>query len=232
MRRAMWWVHSAAVWIMRRLPLRMARLAFRVHHKLLRTAALSYRAPTYFGARLVCDPRDLIQQMILFFGVWEPDVSHVIEQSLAPGDVFVDVGANVGYDSLLASRAVGPSGAVVTIEASARTFALLSRNLALNDAANVRAVNAAVSDKVGKLELFEVSEGNIGAATTLAARGGALIESVDALPLDRILRPQEVARLRLIKLDIEGAEPPVLRQILARLAHYPARMDIIVEASP
>ncbi len=226
-------LHVPVMALIRRLPLPAARFAFRAYNKFLRTLGPEHVATTFFGARLRCDPRDLIQRMILYFGVWEPDVSHVLRQNLAEGDVFVDVGANIGYDTLLASACVGPAGRVVAIEASPRTFALLQRNLALNPAAaNVRAVNVAVSDRPGRLDLYERDEGNIGAATTLAARGGTLMASVDALPLDGILTAEEIRKLRLIKMDVEGAEPPILRHLLDGLASYPPTMDIVVEASP
>jgi FkbM family methyltransferase len=226
-------LHVPVVWLIRRLPLPAARLAFRAYHKLMRTLGPEHVATTYFGARMHCNPHDLIQRMILYFGVWEPDVSSTIERNLESGDVFVDIGANVGYDTLLASARVGSAGRVVSIEASPRTFALLQRNLALNAASsNVRAVNAAVSDRPGKLDLYEQDPGNIGAATTLPSRGGVPIETVEALPLDRILTADEIRRLRLIKMDVEGAEPPILRQLLGQLALYPPTMDIVVEASP
>ncbi|WP_421998709.1 FkbM family methyltransferase [Reyranella sp.] len=225
--------HRAVMGTLRRLPLPAARFGFRAYHKAMRSLAPDHVARTYFGALMHCDPRDLIQRMILYFGVWEPNVSRTIEQNLAAGDVFVDVGANVGYDTLLAATRVGPTGRVVAIEASPRTFALLQSNLALNTFAdNVRAVHAAVSDTAGTLDLYEVDAGNIGAATTLATRGGKRSATVDALPLERILSDDERRRLRLIKMDVEGAEPPILRHILDRLHDYPETMDIIVEASP
>ncbi|MDB5489976.1 MAG: FkbM family methyltransferase [Reyranella sp.] len=226
-------LHKTIMGTIRRLPLPAAKLGFRAYNKALRTLGPEHLATTYFGARVYCNPLDLIQRMILYFGTWEPDVSRVIEQNLAPGDVFVDIGANIGYDTLLASTRVGPKGKVVSIEASPRTFALLQRNLAANAASsNVRAVNAAVSDRPGTLDLYEINEGNIGAATTLASRGGTLMASVEALPLEQILTPDELARLRLIKMDVEGAEPPILRHLLGQLATYPATMDIVVEATP
>lgn len=226
-------LHVPIMALILRLPLPAARLAFRAYNKFMRTLGPEHVADTYFGARMHCNPRDLIQRMVLYFGVWEPDVSHVIQQNLKNGDVFVDIGANIGYDTLLASSRVGAAGRVVAIEASPRTFALLQRNLALNPAAsNVRAVNVAVSDRPGRLDLYERDEGNIGAATTLASRGGTLMTSVDALPLDQILTAEENQRLRLIKMDVEGAEPPILRHLLEGLASYPPTMDIVVEASP
>jgi FkbM family methyltransferase len=224
--------HVAVVGLIKRLPMTWGIFLCRVYNKGLRTIQPEYRARTYFGARLYCDPRDLIQRMILFFGVWEPDVSRVIASNLAPGDVFVDVGANVGYDTLLASERVGPRGRAVAIEASPRTFARLERNLALNHTSNVRAVNAAVFDRVAQLDLYEISEHNIGAATTLASRGGTLMMSVGALPLQQILEPDEISRVRLVKIDVEGAEPPILHQLLEQVALYPPTMDIVVEASP
>lgn len=226
-------LHKTIMGTIRRLPLPAAKLGFRAYNKALRMLAPEHLATTYFGARVYCNPLDLIQRMILYFGTWEPDVSRVIEQNLSAGDVFVDIGANIGYDTLLASSRVGPKGKVVSIEASPRTFALLQRNLAANAASsNVRAVNAAVSDQKGTLDLYEINEGNIGAATTLASRGGTLMASVDALPLEQILTPDELAHLRLIKMDVEGAEPPILRHLLGQLATYPATMDIVVEATP
>ncbi len=226
-------LHQTIMETLRRLPIPAARLGFRAYNKAMRTLGPEHLASTYFGARMHCNPQDLIQRMILYFGVWEPDVSRVIEQNLSPGDVFVDIGANIGYDTLLASSRVGPTGRVVSIEASPRTFALLKRNLAANPfSSNVRAVNAAVSDKPGALDLYEINEGNIGAATTLASRGGTRMASVPALPLESILAPDELSRLRLIKMDVEGAEPPILRHLLEQLASYPATMDVVVEASP
>jgi FkbM family methyltransferase len=226
-------LHVPIITTIRRLPLPAALLAFRAYNKLMRMLGPNHIARTYFGARVHCNPDDLIQRMILYFGVWEPDVSRVIEQNLKSGDVFADIGANIGYDTLLASARVGAAGQVVSIEASPRTYELLQRNLALNaGATNVRAVNAAVSDRPGRLDIYELDAGNSGTATTLASRGGTLIASVDALPLEQILTAEEMQRLRLIKIDVEGTEPPILHHLLDQLSIYPPMMDIVVEASP
>jgi FkbM family methyltransferase len=92
-------------------------------------------------------------------------------------------------------------------------------------------VNVAVSDRVGSVDLFDVSERNRGAATTLAGRGGKLIASVDALPLAQILTRTEMGSVRLIKIDVEGAEPMILNDILDHIEHFPTSMDIIAESS-
>ncbi|MGO9823914.1 MAG: FkbM family methyltransferase, partial [Terriglobales bacterium] len=101
--------------------------------------------------------------------------------------------------------------------------------MAINEtSSNVRAVNVAVSDSPGKLDLFEISKYNIGAATSVASRGGTFLASVDALPLRQILVPDEIKRLRLIKMDVEGAEPVILLNLLGELSIYPEKMDLVV----
>ena len=207
--------------------------AFHAFNRALRSIRPSYVGRTFFHAKMNCKLSDMIQSYIFHFGVWEPEITDVIVRNLAPGELFVDIGANVGYNSLLAAWRVGPEGKVVAIEASPKTFALLQANLALNDyAKNVRAVQVAVSDRVGKLDLFEFAKHNIGAATTIAGRGGTLVATVEAKPLVDILNPDEIDRVRLIKIDVEGAEPLVLSSILDSLDRFPQTMDLIVETSP
>jgi FkbM family methyltransferase len=223
------WAHKAAIRTIGKIPQFNNYMPFRAYDKLLRLYRRQYIGKTYFGAFMNCDLSDLIQSYVFHFGVCEPDISHLISQILRSGDVFVDVGANVGYDTLLGSSLVGSRGQVIAIEASPTTFDELKKNIALNNSTNIRTVNAAVSDRVGKLDLFDISARNRGAATTLAGRGGKLIASVDALPLAEILTPSEMCGVRLVKIDVEGAEPMILNNILDNIEAFPASMDLIVE---
>lgn len=84
----------------------------------LRDRPLHRLARTRFGATFAVDTQDLIQRYLYLFGVWEPHMTRWLQRRLKPGDVFVDVGANIGYYSILASRLVGARGKVVAIEAS------------------------------------------------------------------------------------------------------------------
>ncbi|MDB5406165.1 MAG: FkbM family methyltransferase [Rhodospirillales bacterium] len=216
--------------LIRRSPFQPALLA-RAYKRLLIAWGASYPGTAYFGARFKCDPNDLIQSRILNFGFWEPNVSSTIETILKDGDVFVDVGANIGYDSLLASAAVGSGGSVISIEASPRTFRLLSDHIRENAATNVRAVNLAVADEAGTLTLYCGAADNSGTATTMKSRGFAEEAVVECAPLDHVLTAEERARLRLIKMDIEGGELPVLRRFLDTIDLYPKTVQLIVEAS-
>jgi FkbM family methyltransferase len=186
-------------------------------------------ARTYFGSVMLCDPEDFTAGFIYHFGIWEPHISSFIADRLRPGDAFCDIGANIGYYSLLASHAVGPRGVVIAVEPSPPIFAILLENLALNHARNVRAVEAAVAARAGKVSLYRGPSWNSGMTTTLAEHGFKATDEVKALPLEEILRPDEIARLRLIKIDVEGAEAPILERLLGRIADYPPEMEIIAE---
>ncbi|MGW8556570.1 hypothetical protein [Streptomyces tubercidicus] len=65
---------------------------------------------TRFGVATAVDTQDLIQRYVYMFGVWEPHMPHWLQRRLRPGDTYIDVGANIGYFSLLAAHLVGDRG--------------------------------------------------------------------------------------------------------------------------
>lgn len=186
-------------------------------------------ASTRFGDRFEGDTRDILQQYLYYFGVWEPNLTRLLRESLQPGDVFVDVGANIGYFTLLAARLVRPSGRVVAIEPSPRLHASLQRNLARNRVANVRALDVAVLDEAGRVPLYAGTAHHSGLTTTRPERGLELECSVDALPLSEILEPEEVQAARLIKIDVEGAEAAVVQSLRPLLPRCRDDLEVVVE---
>ena len=107
------------------------------------------------GLRMRVRFPDKIQKHIYLFGVWEPSITRFVNNRLRPGDLFVDIGANVGYYALLAAKRVGPSGAVVAIEASPSIACRLRENIALNGFTNIEVVEAAVSERRKTLPLLD-----------------------------------------------------------------------------
>ncbi|GGR84162.1 hypothetical protein GCM10010252_23610 [Streptomyces aureoverticillatus] len=186
-----------------------------------------------FGARFAVDTRDLIQRYIYLFGVWEPHMSRWLRGRLGPGDVFVDVGANIGYLSVLGSRLVGAEGRVVAIEASPEFHRRVLHHRDLNGCDNIRAVNAAVSDSRKKLTFVLASAQNMGANSVVPWDGP--VESrfeADAFPLPELLEPDELARARVIKVDVEGAEGGVVRGLAPVLDRLRPDVEIAVEVTP
>jgi FkbM family methyltransferase len=189
-------------------------------------------AKTTFGMRIKGDARDIIQQYIYYFGIWEPHITSWISSCLRPGDSFIDVGANIGYYSLLASRLVGAHGSVVAIEASPKTFLELQTNLILNKLHNVRAINLAASDCQGTLKVFRGHEHNIGLTTVLDRQGFELECEVNAAPLSEIVRPQEIKRARVVKIDVEGAELSVVAGMGPMISTGRPDLEFIIVVDP
>jgi FkbM family methyltransferase len=183
----------------------------------------------YFGARIAVDLWQMMLQRMFYCRIWEPNVSSLFEDLLKPGDLFVDLGGHVGYFSLLASHLVGPEGRVVAVEALPANFAMLQANLAANGADNVRAVHCAASDAAGELNLYEGVFRNTGTSTTDESCGRPLVARVPARPLDEILTADEISRVAMIKIDIEGAELKVLRRLLQTLDRFPTSLRIVCE---
>ena len=128
-----------------------------------------------------------------------------LKSYLRPGDVVVDVGANIGTETLTASALVGETGRVFAIEPQPRIFSFLQQNIALNGFTNVVPLQFAVSDVEGVVTL---AEGLLDTSNMVVAGGG---QEVPARPLDRILEPYAPARVDLLKIDVEGFEYDVLR---------------------
>ena len=170
-------------------------------------------AKTNFGATMVVNAADIVGRYITYFGIWEPSMTAWLRATLKPGDTFVDVGANVGYFTLLASNLVGPTGRIVSVEPSAATRCILERNVSANRLSNVRIVEAAVSDRSGSLPIF--SDGVTGTATLdpgwAAKQHLERIGDVPVLPLPDLLTREERESLSVIKIDVEGLELAVLR---------------------
>jgi len=195
-------------------------------------------ARTIYGTRMFLDARDIvITPIIALKGYWEPELGDYIRSYLRPGMTFVDVGANMGYFSCLAAARVGPTGRVVAYEADPEVHAFLVDNLSLNWATSwTEAVNAAVWSEARTLTLHR--RGKYKGNTSVAKIGDdALLRCLDtseafdvrAAPLDELIPHGVVPDL--VKIDVEGAEPWVLRGIAAAMSGQ-RKPTLLVEWSP
>jgi len=189
-------------------------------------------ASTVFGSKIAGNTREILQQYVYYFGVWEPNLTRWIATRLRPGDTFIDVGANIGYFSLLASKIVGDAGKVVSIEASPKIFEALIANLTRNRVRNVRPVNIAVSDGPGIVKVFGGNDYHTGLTTICEQRGLKFECEVQTATLGTILQPEELRTARLIKIDVEGAEWRAVQGMLKVLSITRSDLEIMVEINP
>lgn len=164
-------------------------------------------------------------------GVSEPVIQRAIEVHLKRGDVFYDIGANVGFLSLLGARSVGPEGHVYSFEPQPSVVALLAHNLRQNGFSNYDIIEAAVSDHGGHARL-ELAADRSGEARLGADGGEPLADGIahTGLALDArlvTLDELDLPPAALIKIDVEGAEQQVLRGMTRVMREH--RPTLIIE---
>jgi FkbM family methyltransferase len=161
------------------------------------------------------------------YGISDPD-AHLAGQLLAPGDVFVDGGANIGLFTLVGARRVGARGKVLAFEPGRSIRLRLMENVALNGLAQVEVIPFALSAGPGEAAFRTFDVGGAGLNHLAPADGeGGDIETVALVALDDVIIPSDRARVTLLKLDLEGGEHAALRGAAATLQQ--ARPDILIE---
>lgn len=129
----------------------------------------------------------------LFFHAYKPK----------PGDVVVEIGAEYGTETIVLSKAVGPTGGVVAIEAHPFTCSLLERTVELSALPNVAVVNAAIVDTHGPLLIEDAVDAGTVSNSVMTDRGTV---EVDGLTLDEVVERFALSRVDMLKVNIEGAE--------------------------
>lgn len=161
--------------------------------------------------RFFLDPASSFGFTLEFEGTYEPSMTHAVNTLLQPGDVFLDIGANEGYFSILAASRVGSTGRVFAIEPQTRLQAVLTRNIAENNTFQVCVLQRAVSDRCGVASFSlapDVHTGSSGIFNTARYRNPT--ESVLQTPLTQLLHILQIDRIRLVKIDVEGFEYEVV----------------------
>jgi FkbM family methyltransferase len=167
------------------------------------------------------DLRDRIQRL-MWGAAYEPHVRKCLTALLRPGDTFVDVGAHIGFFSLIASSLVGGGGKVYAFEANSSLFHPLCLNAAQFPwmVASFRAV----CDKSGSVAFSNVQRaGESGWGKLASVRNEGHIETVQAVSLDEWHKSVGSPPIRLVKIDAEGSEPFILegaRRVIANSRPY------------
>lgn len=182
------------------------------------------------GALMDLDLGEYVQRRI-YYRCHEVPEARFVRRLLRPGDRVLDVGANVGFFTLLAAAAVGHRGHVSALEPVPANADVLEHNVRLNGFRSVDVTRAAAGDHVGEIRLGldhpDLREGGVSGHYT--EDGGRDALTVPVVTLDEHLRDRP--GLRLAKIDVEGAEPRVLAGMGETLADNPPTA-LLLEINP
>ena len=164
---------------------------------------------------------------------FEPLETEIIAVNIKPGDVVLDIGANIGYHTLKMADIVGPTGLVFAFEPDPNNFVTLTKNIEANGYKNIIAVNKAVSNKPGKLKLY-IDKFNKGGHRIYSSFEKRESVEIEATSLDDYFKGSTFIidkKISFIKMDVEGAEPLVIEGA-KRLIENSPNIKMITEYYP
>ncbi|MEI6486264.1 MAG: FkbM family methyltransferase [Sphingomonadales bacterium] len=175
------------------------------------------RLPSVYGPRITVRARDATNRFALL-GTLAEDYRDIHAQllAMAPGECLVDIGANLGLFTLVASRHLGPQGRVIAFEPNQATFADLAGNLAANGCTNVVTLCAGVSTATARVAFDPGPAGHSGVAHISKDGSSAVMVLGGQQVVDLILNVADGRRIT-IKIDVEGHENQVLDALMPLL---------------
>jgi len=172
---------------------------------------------------------DHIEKYLLWYGTYEENEVITMQTLLGPTAVVVDIGANIGYYSLMAA-VKATTGQVYSFEPVTKSFQQLNRNISLNKFSSIHTFQVAISDTNGHTTIYVSADDNSGMSGMKTAENfSGESETVQCLTLDEAVIQYNLPKIDLIKIDVEGAEINVLQgmqQIRAK-----QKPVILIEAS-
>ena len=165
------------------------------------------------NSKMLLDLKDKgISRELAINKIHEAQSTEFLKSLLKKGDVVIDIGANIGYYVLIESKIVGKKGKIFAIEPSKRNFEFLTKNIKLNNVRNVKAFNFAVGDKDGYVEFIETQQSNRSYVSLLSGEDIAAKKyKVKMRSVDSFVKENEIKKVSLIRMDIEGFEAYALK---------------------
>lgn len=167
----------------------------------------------------------------LYRGSFEEQELSFFMSTLKPGDTVLDVGANAGLYSIIASKIVGEEGHIYAFEPGEVELSLLAENIALNQSSNIQVVDKAVGNYVGEVNLGISDDGAMNSlrVTQHSMQNIKQWTSVQITTLDEFIKHSSIAKVDFIKIDVEGAEYLVLEGAKEVLTNN--KLTILFESS-
>ncbi|MDT8344154.1 MAG: FkbM family methyltransferase, partial [Thermohalobaculum sp.] len=180
------------------------------------------------GMKMCVSSNPRVEQEILLFGEWEPLFTRYVQSIPANDGIFVDVGSNIGFFSLIASAAFRE---VHAIEASPSTSRRLQDIITANGIRNIHVHATAVGAAEGHIDFYQDKEQS-GGASTIKTDDNVFEARVPVAPLEKILDGIDWGRVRFVKIDVEGLEAPALDSLFNLRESLHPKVEIFVEYDP
>ncbi|MFQ5696581.1 MAG: FkbM family methyltransferase, partial [Terriglobia bacterium] len=184
------------------------------------------RIRTDAGFQLLLDPGDFLAKLLVRDGVFEAPETDLVTRLVRPGDTCVDAGCHLGYYTCLLAGLIGSKGRLLAFDANPASCAATRRNLTLNGLEDVEVVQAALGDRNGSVTFHVATDDQTGLSSLGPIELCKKTITVPMVTLESFLKERRVRHLRLLKLDVEGAEELVLKGLGRFLAR--GRVDFIL----
>lgn len=199
------------------------RIVRRVYHYLKKELKPDY--VEIFGNKIFLDKKDSMNLSIIGSD-YEKLTTDYIRKEVKEGDIIIDVGANIGLYTMLFANLVGKSGKVFAFEPEKNNFELLTKNIEVNGYQNIIAINQAISNKMGRLNL-NITENSSAMHYLSEKQLEENAVSVDVNTLDEYFRNLKY-KIKLCKMDVEGSEMLALKG-MSEIIEKTNNLQLIIE---
>ncbi len=180
------------------------------------------------GNKIFLDEEDCLQLSVN--EIIEPVETKLFSDIIKNGEVLVDIGANIGYFTLLMAKFSGPTGKIFSFEPEDKNFEILKKNVEVNNYQNIVLEKKGVSDHNG-INKFFLSSKNTGMHSLQKIRDDSREVKIDVIKLDDYFSTLDlVKKISLIKIDVEGAEFQVLNGMRTILKNE--NLKLLIEFIP
>lgn len=178
--------------------------------------------------KMELDVSEYIQSLLFLFNSFEPETILLFEKLITPNQYIFDVGANIGYLSLHFSNLTGPKGQVFSFEPEMKNFGKLEQNIQINQLSNIKTFKIALSNINSTLKLYHSSDNNLGSHSLMHSDLlSNTFEEVPAIRFDDFVKSNDISKIDVIKIDVEGAETEVIEGMYDSIIQF--KPNLIIE---